>query len=297
MFGNAAGGWIADIISDRSYDHVGATSNIANLGAAGIFGAVAVVLIRTCSVTLSAWLLAAIVIAPLVLFPFIPPPGHATRTVSQAFETLWQDTKYACRRPGFVLVLIAFVSPTACFALTNLFSGMGADFHSSERAVTVLNGPLVAAVCSLGCVVGIPLCQRFKRRTVYVIAGFGGAAAALALIPTPHILAFYASGVLVYNFFQGINYTAFGALSFEVVGANNPFAATQYGLLAAAANLPISYMTVVDGHFHGSHGLTGLLGVDALSSIATGVALLMLFRWLARKRTPGPPTLETASAG
>jgi hypothetical protein len=39
------------------------------------------------------------------------------------------------------------------------------------------------------------------------------------------------------------------------------------------------------------------LGVDALSSIATGVALLMLFRWLARKRTPGPPTLETASAG
>ena len=42
---------------------------------------------------------------------------------------------------------------------------------------------------------------------------------------------------------------------------------TTYPVLTAAANLPISYMTKVDGHFNATHGLTGMFAVDAVSSI------------------------------
>jgi hypothetical protein len=174
---------------------------------------------------------------------------------------------------------------------------MGADFHTPEAKVTDINGPLVAVVCSLGCVVGIWFCSRFLRRNVYVVAGFGGAAAALGLIWSPHTLAWYAAGVLAYNFFQGINYTAFLALCFEIVGPGNPLSSTQIALLTAAANLPISYMTAIDGHFHTAHGLSGMLAIDAVSSLVVGTVLLLVFRRYAGRMGPQTATpLAAATA-
>ena len=70
------------------------------------------------------------------------------------------------------------------------------------------------------------------------------------------------------------------------MGPGNPLASTQMALLAACANLPISYMTAVDGHFHTTHGLAGMLGVDALCSAAVGTLLLVVFHrmgYLGRK--------------
>ena len=75
---------------------------------------------------------------------------------------------------------------------------------------------------------------RYVRRTVYILTGFGGAAAALGLIRTPHTLLFYAAGVLMYDFFTGINYTAFTSLEYEIVGSGNPLASTQFALLSAS---------------------------------------------------------------
>jgi hypothetical protein len=94
----------------------------------------------------------------------------------------------------------------------------------------------------------------------------------------PHTLLFFGIGVLAYSFFQGINYTAFSAFEYEIVGPGNVLAATQISLLTAAANAPISYMTLVDGQFYAKHGLPGMFGVDALGSVAMGVLLLLLFR-------------------
>jgi hypothetical protein len=165
-----------------------------------------------------------------------------------------------------------------------LFSGVGSDFHTPERWVTALNGPGMAIACSLGCLAGIWACSRLVRRTVYILTGFGGAAAALALIWTPHVLLFYAAGVLMYDFFTGINYTAFTSLEYEIVGSGNPLASTQFALLSASANLPISYMTAVDGHFHTMHGLGGMLAVDALSSMVVGAVLLTVFHRMGATR-------------
>jgi hypothetical protein len=128
------------------------------------------------------------------------------------------------------------------------------------------------------------VCGRVQRRTVYIVTGFGGAAAALGMIRAPHTLLFFALGVLGYNFFTGINYTAFSALCYEIVGAGNALAGTQMALLTASANLPISYMTVVDGHFHTTHGLTGMLAVDAVSSVVVGAVLLMAFHGMKRRQ-------------
>jgi MFS transporter, PAT family, beta-lactamase induction signal transducer AmpG len=294
IFGNAHGGWMPDVIEDRHYSAVGGTSNIANLGAAGLFATLAVVLMRTLPPLAAAALLAFTVLAPTVMLFYIPLPAKPLRGAGEMFGSFFRDLYGVCRRPGCLLGLICFLSPTACFALTNLFSGMGADFQTPEKWVTALNGPGVAIVCSTGCLVGIWFCHRFLRRTVYVAAGFGGAAAALAMIWMPHTLVFFAIGLLAYNFFQGINYTAFTAFEFEIVGPGNPLASTQIALLTASANLPISYMTAVDGAFYTRHGLPGMLAVDAVSSVVMGTALLLVFRRIARRRTtPAKSAIES----
>jgi MFS transporter, PAT family, beta-lactamase induction signal transducer AmpG len=331
IFGNAHGGWMPDVIEDKHYSQVGGTINVANLGAAGAFATLTVVLVRTLPAGVAAGLLGLTVMAPTVLLFFIPVPPVRTKALAQTPLDLggppgwlpnWSrefvrlghrfllrfygwlpewlkvylrpvlrflgELYFVCKRPGCLFGLICFVSPTACFALTNLFSGLGADFHASEWWVTAINGPYVAIVCSVGCLAGIWICQRYVRRTVYLASGFGGAAAALALIWMPHTLGFFALGVLTYNFFQGINYTAFTAFEFEIVGTRNPLACTQFALLTAASNLPISYMTAVDGHFYTTHGLPGMLGVDAVSSVVVGTALLTVFRRIGSRRTEIP---------
>jgi MFS transporter, PAT family, beta-lactamase induction signal transducer AmpG len=297
MFGNAHGGWMPDVIRDKHYSQVGGTSNIANLGAAGAFAAVAVAVVRTVPPAIAAWLLAVLVIAPTVMLIFIPLPAKPTRGIAEVFGSFFGDLYRVCKTRNCLLGLVCFLSPTACFALTNLFSSLGKDFHASEWWVTALNGPLVAVFCSLGCLAGIWICSRFPRRTVYVVAGFGGATAALAMIWMPHTLVYFVIGVLGYNFFQGINYTAFTAFEFEIVGPGNPLASTQIALLTAASNAPISYMTRIDGHFHGRHGLSGMLAVDGLTSIAVGMTLLLLFRWLGVGRARGPMDSEVVLAG
>ena len=298
IFGNAHQGWLPDVILDEHYSHVGATTNIANLGAAGLFATLTVVLVRTLTALPAAGLLGLTVMAPTAMLFFIPLPAKPTRGVAETFGSFFGDLYRVCKRPGCVLGLICFVSPTAGFALTNLFSGMGADFHTPENWVTALTGTGVAVACSVGCLAGIWFCGQFPRRTVYVLAGFGGAGAAIGLIRSPHTLIWFAAGVLAYNFFQGINYTAFSALSYEIVGPKNPLAGTQMALLAAAVNLPISYMTAVDGHFHTMHGLTGMLAVDAGSSIAVGTLLLLVFVRMGRGRAGGRMgEAESALAG
>jgi MFS transporter, PAT family, beta-lactamase induction signal transducer AmpG len=284
LFGNAHQGWMPDVVQDKHFSAVGATTTVANLGAAGLFAWLTVGLLRTMSPHPAGFLLALCVFAPTVMLLFIPPSRTPLRTAREVFGSFFRDLYQVCKRRSSILGLMCFLSPTACFALTNSFSDLGTDFHSSEEWVTRINGPLVAIVCSAGALIGIWFCQRFLRRTVYVVAGFGGAAAAIAMIWMPHTLLFFAIGVLAYNFFQGINYTAFSAFEYEIVGPGNVLAATQISLLTAAANAPISYMTLAETHVYTKHGLTGMFGVDAAASVAMGVVLLLVFRRIGLRR-------------
>lgn len=278
IFGNAHQGWMPDVIDDRHYSHVGATSNVANIGVAGAFAALTVFLVRHLSAVSAATLMAATIVAPTALLFFIPLPALPTRGAAEVFRTFFRDLYAVCRRRDCIIGLICFAAPTACFALTNSFSALGSDFHATEGQVTAINGTGVAVLCSIGCLVGVWFCNRFLKRNVYIGTGLLSAAVALFLLAAPHTLGWYAGGVLAYNFFQGVNYTAFSSFCYEIVGPANPLAATQISLLAAAANLPISYMTAIEGHIHTALGLGGMLATDGVSTLIVGTTLLLVLR-------------------
>jgi MFS transporter, PAT family, beta-lactamase induction signal transducer AmpG len=286
IFGNAHQGWMPDVIGDKHYSHVGATTNVANLGAAGAFAVLTVYLVRDLPALSAAALLALTMAAPAVLLFFIPLPARPTRGASQVFSTFFRDLYTVCKRRDCIIGLICFAAPTACFALTNSFSSLGSDFRATEAQVTAINGTGVAITCSIGCLAGIWFCNRFARRNVYILTGFLGAAAALTLLATPHALAWYVGGVLAYNFFQGVSYTAFSSFCYEIVGPESPLAGTQMALLAAAANLPISYMTAIEGHAHSRFGLGGMLMTDAVSTLIVGTTVLFALRHTKLGRAP-----------
>lgn len=88
-------------------------------------------------------------------------------------------------------------------------------------------------------------------------------------------------------------FSAGNAINFEVIGPNNPFAATLFTLLISATNFPIVYMQYLDGRGYDRAGLVGSYVTDAGLSIAACLLLAALF---SRLRRSGPAVAAIASS-
>jgi hypothetical protein len=64
----------------------------------------------------------------------------------------------------------------------------------------------------------------------------------------------------------------------ETIGRAGRSAATQYQLFASAANASMLYVGFIDTRFHQRWGASGVLGADALLTLAGIAALLLLLR-------------------
>jgi MFS family permease len=136
----------------------------------------------------------------------------------------------------------------------------------------VLNG-IVAAV---GCVLAGWVVDRFGRWWAYF--GFGIALAFVAIIMaalarTPFV---YEAGVLVYSFFVGAGYAAFSALVVHAIGKG--VASTKYAFCQSLGNLPVVYMTALNGYVHDKYGTSWMLMGEALAAIVCVVIGLVVLR-------------------
>jgi PAT family beta-lactamase induction signal transducer AmpG len=287
LYSNAVGGWAPDVLLDEEFDTMSGWFNVANLGAAGMFSLVAVMLVRHTPLAVAAGVMAVLVLLPTGLLARFPAPAAPAGTLAANFGAMRRDMVRVLRGRRIWLGLAIFLSPIA-FALTNLFSSLGGEFGASEKWVAGLNGPGVAVVCSVGCLLAIPACKRWPRRTVYVLAAVGAAVFAAVLAMLPRTLPAYAVCLLGYNLFQGFNYTAFVALALEITGPGNALAGTMMAMLTASMNIPITWMIKVDSSVHDRWGVGAMLWVDAGSAVVTAVVLLAwvlpaMERWVGRR--------------
>ena len=86
----------------------------------------------------------------------------------------------------------------------------------------------------------------------------------------------FAVALIGENVFQALGITATVAIAFETIGRENPLAATTYCLMISAANIPITYMLLVDGWGYGRSGIAGSLIADAGMSLLSVAALAAL---------------------
>jgi predicted MFS family arabinose efflux permease len=146
--------------------------------------------------------------------------------------------------------------------------------------VSGIGGGLCSA---LGSMMGGFVCDRMYRMSAYALAGLFSAVFSVWMALGPATSFTYAGGYLGYAVTAGFAYAAFTALVLEVLGKRQHAAGTSYSLLGASGNLPIVYMTWLDGVAYKHGGARGLMGVDAACN-ALGAILLLVFAAFARRR-------------
>ena len=131
---------------------------------------------------------------------------------------------------------------------------------------------------AIGCFIGGYLCDRMDRKTAYWVFGLVQALCAVAMAITPRTELVYIAFVMLYWLVTGFTYAAFSAVVLEAIGQGA--AATKYNVFASLSNMPIAYVTLVDGWAHTRWGTGAMLHVEALIAVAAialfiGVAACM----------------------
>jgi MFS family permease len=134
-------------------------------------------------------------------------------------------------------------------------------------------------------VIGGYLCDRMDRKFAYALFGIFLSAAALAMAVAARSENMFITFTLLYAFIQGFNYASFSAVVLEAIGRGA--AATKYNLYASLSNMPIAYLTIVDGWAYGRWHANGLLAADALSGIVA-VAFFAAVSLATRPRVVSP---------
>jgi MFS transporter, PAT family, beta-lactamase induction signal transducer AmpG len=282
----ALGGWLSTVCGRDQENSLSAWLTVSNIAGFGLFAIAGGELLRNLSSGPAAVLIALLILAPLAILPWIPAAAPDHRLVGESFRQFLGDLWALLRRREVLVAIALFVAPCATFSLTNMVGGFGADFSVSPRTVSLLGGAgvTVAGVC--GSLMLPPLARRMPLRILYLSIGVGGSLFTMLMLLLPHVPSTFALLVLGENTVQACAIACSLGITFEAIGAQNPLAATNYAVLNAAYNVPITYMLLVDGSGYERWGVAGALAVDALVGLIACLALGLLIALLAQRRVP-----------
>ncbi len=278
----AAGGWVGALVPKSEDARLGAWFSVANLGSGGLMMLVGGALVRALPPPVAGTVLAGLLMLPSLTYLRLPAPAPACTPLAESFRKLFAELWVVLRQREVLLALLLFSLPSASFTLTNVLGGIGADFHASARAVSLLAGAGSAAAGVCGSLLLPVLAKRVPLRPLYLSIGIAGGLFTLSLLLLPRTPFAFAVAITGENAFQALAFAAAFAISFAVIGPGNPLAATIFSLLVAATNLPIIYMGFVDGHAYTAGGLRGSMLADAGISVAVCLLLAVLLLFLRR---------------
>ncbi len=282
----AVGGWFSELASEDEKGRLGAWLTVGNLVGVGVGAATAILAIRHLPPIVGPALVSLLFLAPVPLYLMVPATPADYRLAHESFSRFARDVAALFGKRNVRWLLFFLIMPAASFALTNTVTGLGRDFGASESFVGAICGLGVAAAGILGSLMIPPLARRMPIEALYLVVGAVGAGFTLMLIALPAAPASYAIAVMGENMFWAASYSAIAILILRSNGARNPLAATQFGLLSAAAGVPLTYMQFIDGHAYAASRLTGSYLADAAISLSA-CAILAFLVWRRRARAAG----------
>jgi MFS family permease len=285
------------VVPDESRGRVAGWYQAGNLGGQGLGGGLALWLIQSLhwSAAASGGALCAISIACCLVLRWLPDPPREARAQANLLAhakavalDLWGLVR---SRVGGLAVLICFL-PIGSGAASNLWAAVAADWHAGADTVALVNGAFAGLVSAAGCLCGGWLCDRMDRRAAYCVFGALQVAAALAMAVCARSQAQFVTWTMVYAFTSGLTYAGFSAVVLEAMGRTS--GATKYNLLASLSNMPIMWMTVVDGHANDRWGSTGMLFTEAALACAGILVYFAVAGTTRRRALPAPGALPAA---
>lgn len=278
LYNFAVGGWAGALIQKDQDSKLGAWNTVFNFGGVGLgilFGGYAT---QHLSPSQAASIIFIVFLAPLAVFPLIPAPLPDDMLTSESFTRFAREIASLFRRREVLVALPLFMLPSASFALTNVLGGWGNAFHASPGFVSNISGIGVVLSGILGCALVPLLAKKIPLRPLYLTCGCVGAVFTLILLLLPRAPWTFGLAFFGETGFQAAAIATSIAITFEIIGPDNPLASTIFGLLNAAFCFPIDYMEFVDGHGYDWHGVTGAFLTDALVSIVVCTLLAVALR-------------------
>ena len=173
-----------------------------------------------------------------------------------------------------MLIFIADVVTGVQIPLFPLYTiSLGASLGLLGVITAVLGLTRLASALPIGM-----LSDRLDRKTAYGLYGLLLAAAAVGMAIAPRTEWMYIVFTTAYSFISGLCYAAYSAVVLEAIGLGA--AATKYSLFSSLSNMPIAYMTLIDGWAHTRWGAGGLLNTEAAIGVAGIIAFIAVaIRW------------------
>jgi MFS family permease len=279
-------GLMAVTVPDSHRGRLAGWFQAGNLGGLGVGGGLALWLIQIqnwSAAAAGAALMAVCAACCLGLLPLREPvtPDHVHESLAAHARDIFADLWALVRsRTGALALAVCFL-PIGTAAATNLWSVVAGDWHADAQTVALVSGALSGVISAGACLIGGWLCDRMDRKTAYCLFGALQVAVALAMAASPRTPAWFVAWTSVYAFLGGLSYTAFSAVVLEAIGMTA--AATKYSLLASLGNMPVAYVTLVEGHANDRWGASGTLCAESVCGMA-GLLAFAVIAGATRKR-------------
>jgi MFS transporter, PAT family, beta-lactamase induction signal transducer AmpG len=300
FLGMAVESLMAHCTPENEKGRAGGWFQAGNLGGAGIGGGLGLWLAQHLPHTwMASTIVAALCFSCCLALLAIPTPARShpgrgfTRSLADAVRDLWSVAR---ERAGVLALILCFL-PVGSGAAGGLWSAISDEWRTSANAVALVTGALAGLISAAGCIVGGWICDRMDRKTAYVAYGLLQAVCAVAMACSPHTQSMFVVWTSTYAFITGLTYAGFSAFVLEAIGKGA--AATKYNVYASLSNMPIYYMTNVDGWAHDHRGSNGMLFTEAgfcVIGAAVFLAVASLLRAKPRAPIPGPSEALGSSA-
>ena len=277
------GGLMAHTVAEEAKGRAAGWYQAGNLGGTGIGGGAGVWLASHYSKEIAGEFLSlAMLAAALALFFVSDVRLVTTETIRQRLRLLGRDIFSMLRSPIPLFTIVLIMVPIGAGAMNNVWSAVGPDWRADPNTVAIVTGVLNGVVSVFGCVAGGWIADRVGRWWAYFGSGTVMALVTIVMAAAPRTPTAYSSGVLAYAFFGGAAYAAFSAVVLFAVGRGA--ASTKYAALSSLGNVPVVYMTALDGWVHDRFGTGWMLQTDALSAILFVVVALFVLHKISAAR-------------
>ncbi len=283
FLGFAISSLMAHCTPDEEKGRAAGWNQAGNLGGSGIGGGLGLWLLqRVPHPAVASSVVGALCLACCLGLIGLPRPErtHGHEGLGRGLLDVVRDLWHMVREHAGMLALILCLLPIGSGAASGLWSAVAGEWKASADTVALVTGVLSGLISAAGCVVGGWICDRMDRKGAYVAFGILQAACAVGMATFPRTEAMFVVWTSLYAFIMGLTYAGFAAFALEAIG--HGAAATKFSIFASLSNMPIYYMTNVDGWAHDRWNSAGMLSTEALlcltGALAFGVLALVMRR-------------------
>jgi hypothetical protein len=246
-----------------------------------------IILLKFLGVPYFSWIAGAIAVLPLfALLAVKLLPQEQASALKQTFSCIGYEFKTTFFRWRAVPYTLVMLFPMCSGAAIGLLPGIAQDYGVTGQQMAWMNGIAGALLTAAGSLAATLIPTRVRAPVAYLSVGLINEAMIAILWLGPLRPSTYFLGATLFLFTIGACYALFTAVVLEFLGKSGKSGCGRYSIINSMGNVPVAYMTVVDGHGGKLWGARGLAGTDAVVGAIAATILLTYF--LTRKRTEAP---------